>query len=351
MATWRRRKASDITVMWADFGQGKTHSLLHLMDGVSSEPRDVTIHYVQLPPLTTGSPFVALYRQIMYGFPLDELGARVFTHYQKSPLSLFTDSVRDRTVVQLLWVIGTSSPGKEAATRWLRAEPVTRSALSALSIGGKALVLPPPPKTAQECQNTLDALLRIATDFPSPLVGEVILLVDEFQRIGELSPKKRVEVCDALHLIFNSHPQGLRLVLAFAGGLPEIVEHVLTADLQSRVSSRLNLPPMSVAEGRDYFDALIAAYGHRAVSAEPGDRGAYSAEAVRLILDLAEPSGYNLSPRKINIAADILTNEVLNERGLDGLDPDAPISADEVRAAAERARLELTGSLHGDNVS
>src|SRR4051794_12213479 len=112
---WARRKASEITVLWADFGQGKSHSLMHLQHDVEASTRRASVHYVQLPPLTTGSPFVALYRQLMLDFPLDYLGSQVFEHFKSNPMQLLRADGGDKTVLQLLWIVGTNSPGKSAA--------------------------------------------------------------------------------------------------------------------------------------------------------------------------------------------------------------------------------------------
>jgi hypothetical protein len=337
LSRWRRRPASEITVMWADFGQGKTHSLYYLAQQLSHS-EDVT-HYVQLPPLTTGSPFVALYRQLLRDFPLESLGHKVFEYFRNSPMDLFrigTPSIRP--ILQLLWIVATNSPGKETALRWLRGDKVPPRDLPNLSIAGKSLSIGPAPTTAQDCQNTLDALISVVTDFPKPSSRNFILLIDEFQRIGELPPRKRIEVCSALHLLFNRHPDNLRLVLAFAGGLPEIVDAVLTPDLLNRVNGRLDLPPLSLHEGSDYIESLLAQYG------APDLNAVYSPDALTKILRSAAID-HELSPRRINVAFDLVTNAVLDRRTAAGDPDDAPLSGIEVDRALAGSREALSVQL------
>ena len=332
---WERRSASEIAVIWADFGQGKTHSLFHLAGAARKAPRQL-VHYVQLPPLTSGSPFVALYRQLLRDFPLDLLARRVYERFQASPHDLARAGTPGiRNLIQLLWIIGTNSHGRDVAIRWLQAERIPPRQLDALLIGGRPIGIGPAPNSAQDCQNVLDGLMTVATDFPTARSGNVVLLIDEFQRIGELTYRKRVEVCDALHLLFNRHPEGFRMVLAFAGGLPEIVPNVLTSDLVSRVNSRMDLPPMSMEEGREYLSELLASYGH-ASDAKPF--GPYDRASVDLLLGLAAVAA-ELSPRRINVAFDVVSNAALDARG--DAQPTEDFSLDEVQRAATLLRGEL----------
>jgi hypothetical protein len=342
LASWRRRRASDISVVWADFGQGKTHALLHLENSLADRPGTI-VHYVQLPPLTAGSPFVALYRQVLRDFPLDTLARRVFDRYKDGVQQIFSaPKPGERQIHQLLWLIGTAGPGRDLANRWLRGDRVTASETVDLMIAGKRLSIGASPQSAQDCQNVLDSLLQTAIDFPEPDSGEVVLLIDEFQRVGELSPRKRTEVCDALHLLFNRRPQGFRLVLAFAGGLPEMVDNVLTHDLGARVTARIALPPLTPSQGESYLTDLVTAYAATPYGSETPFP--FEPQAVSALVEAADPAGEALSPRKINITADLVANEVLEQRRVTEA-KDSPITREEVLAAADSLGAHLASTL------
>jgi hypothetical protein len=330
--------------MWADFGQGKTHSLLFIQNALAQQS-GISILYVQLPPLTSGSPFVALYRQLMRGFPIDTLARRIFDHFQRSPLELFRNgTTSERTIYQLLWLVATQAPGNDSALQWLQGEKVRASDLGSLSIAGRKLSVPGAPTTAQDCQNVLDTLVTIATSFPSGRSDQLVLLVDEFQRIGELSSAKRIETCNALHLLFNRHPQGLRLVLAFAGGLPGVVDSVLTPDLQSRVHSRIDFPSLSKTDAREYLAELLAKY--RAVPTDSEELYfPFEPLAVDHLIDLADPENQGLSPRRVNILFDRVTNGVLDDRAADPRGKQTTVSLAEVRKAVDRIGPELRAKL------
>ena len=341
LSRWSRRPQSEINVMWADFGQGKTHSLLYL--AARATDASCQTHYVQLPPLTSGSPFVALYRQVMRDFPLHDLGRRVYDYYKASPMELpRAGTPTTRSIIQLLWLIGTQAPGADAAGRWLRAERIPSAELRSLMIGGKIIGIGSPPSSAQDCQNALDALVSIIVDFPQEGTGVFLLLIDEFQRIGELTPRKRIEVCDALHLLFNRHASGLRMVLAFAGGMPEIVPAILTDDLISRVNARIDLPPLTLSEGAAYLGELLSSYG---IDEPLG--GPYSRSAVNKILALVAVDGH-VSPRRINVGFDLVTNEVMDRRVSQRIELSSQISDIDVDRALPAVRNHLVVELGED---
>ena len=93
LARWKRRRASEICVLWADFGQGKTHSLMFLKNRLDAIDGYV-VHYAQLPALSSGSPFFAVYKQLMREFPLETLGRVVFSHFERSPMAMFQTESR-----------------------------------------------------------------------------------------------------------------------------------------------------------------------------------------------------------------------------------------------------------------
>ena len=63
---------------------------------------------------------------------------------------------------------------------------------------------------------------------------------------------------------------------------------------------------MTQPEGQEYLASLVRAYLER------GEPFPYEKAAMRRIVRIADPMGDELSPRRINITADLLTNEVLS---------------------------------------
>ena len=322
LARWRRRPKSEINVIWADFGQGKTHTLMHLDKAIKSTD-DWLSHYVQLPPLTSGSPFVGFYKQLMLEFPLEEIASLVFERFRRRPNQLFEyGRSLDRSVVQLLWMIHTRTPGYDVAVRWMRGDRVPASAIRRLMISERLLNVPASPTRPADCQNVLDALISIYADFSESGSAQFILLIDEFQRVGELGQKKLVEFCDSLHLIYNKHSLHLQIVLAFATGAPEMINLILTPDLRSREDSRTGFPALTLDEAIQYVEELISIYGYQGASS--AYIGPYEREGVKEVLRSVSKVA-DLTPRRINLIFDRLSNDYLDDNELDSLDDDVNI--------------------------
>lgn len=325
---WQRRPKSEINVIWADFGQGKTHTLLHLLDKINQN-ESTLVHYVQLPPMSSGSPFVNFYKQFMLEFPIERVAEVVFERFKKQPMQIFNyGSSLERSVIQLLWMIRTKSQNSDVAINWIRGERVPLTVLRKLMIGDKPVNIPASPTKAADCQNVLDTIIKIFTDLTPGTTKQFVLLLDEFQRIAALGPKKGTEFCDSLHLIYNKHPQHLQFILAFATGAPEMINSILTPDLRSREDSRTGFPDMSVDEGIQYFAELLSTYGY--TSPQPGYFGPYHQDGVREVLE-AIIERTELTPRRINVIFDQITNLALDEKEAINLDENTLITSEEIR--------------------
>jgi hypothetical protein len=239
----------------------------------------------------------------MLDFPVDEIAKRVFNRFEQNVRNIFTTaSPSVRLLNQLLWLIGTNAPSAGSARQWLRGERVPSQALRTMRIADRPLDVPAAPRTAQDCQNVLDGLITIALTKDGIQQQRFVLLIDEFQRAGELDEKKLKEVCDSLHLVYNRHPEGLRLVLTFASGSPAAVASSMTRDLKSRVISVIGLPAMLRQEASDYVRDLIrtnAQEPERIVAWHP-----FSADSAGIVLKYAYEVSRRPSLRIVNIVFD-----------------------------------------------
>ena len=354
---WEYKKASEIDIFWADWGQGKSHTLFHLETLLSGDSSTL-VHYVQLPPLTgVSQPFKALFDQIMIEFPLDTIATKVFDYFEpnNNMTQLFSTSVRSAWpshVLQLLWLIKTRGPASYIAERYLRGQRVTQRELNQLRIGDRVVHVPPAPKTAQDCQNILSDLVKIVVNFPRASTGHFVLLIDEFQRIGALGQNKMKQICDSLHLIYNSNPNCLRFLFAFATGDPQNLRFAITGDLLSRVSNVFGLPPPTQEELTLYVNELLKAYE---VTPDKGqDPSAFVPNAAQMLCDYA----YDLSDgyctlRNINLVFDKCFFWIIEERGLRTETSPieayrGPVSIEEVSRAIETLDSEIKITLSGD---
>ena len=351
---WEYKKASEIDIFWADWGQGKTHTLFHL-DTLLPTDSSTLVHYVQLPPLAgVAQPFKALFDQIMMEFPLDDIATKVFAFFEpnNNMAQLFSPAVRNAWpshVLQLLWMLKTKGPGSYIAERYLRGQRVTQKELNQLRLGEKVIQVPPAPKTAQDCQNILSDIIKIVVNFPENSSSEFVLLIDEFQRIAALGKRKMQQVCDSLHLIYNANPKCVRFLFAFATGDPQSLRFSITGDLFSRVSNVFGLPPPSREEVITYVRELLSAY--RISPAYEDDSIAFDPEALRLLCDYAYDlgSGY-CTLRNINLVFDkcffwIIENRRFGTESSNTEETQGPVSSGEASHAIEILHSEIKAAL------
>lgn len=354
---WGYKKASEIDIFWADWGQGKSHTLFHLQSLLSRDSSAI-VHYVQLPPLAGMSqPFKALFDQIMLEFPLGTIATKVYDHFEPDNnfAQLFSPAVRNTWpshVLQLLWMIKTKGPGSYIAERYLRGQRVTQRELNHLRVGDRVIQVPPSPKTAQDCQNILSDLVKIVINFPNPSGSQFVLLIDEFQRIAALGQNKMKQVCDSLHLIYNSNPNCLRLLFAFATGDPNSLRFTITGDLRSRVSNTFGLPPPSREEVTLYVKELLRSYQIEQQNQQEFDP--FDPAAAKLLCDYAYDTadGY-CTLRNINLVFDRCFFQIIEDRRLtsdDSLTGEArgPISLIEVSRAIESLDSDIKATLSSD---
>jgi len=341
---WGLRDRSEINVIWADYGQGKSHTLLYMLGRLQS-PK-IVAHYLQLPAVSSGSPFVRLYEQIMRDFPFALLADEVFARYKSAPMNLFSEpSASQRYLVQMLWLIGTRAPGSDVAERWLRGMRTVQAEHKELIVGGKRIALPGAPRTAPDCLRVLDDIVWATTESPISNGRLLVLLIDEFQRIGSLSRTKGGEVCDSLHLLFNRHPRRFHLLLSFATGLPQGIPLVLTKDLINRVSSRVGFRPLTHAEGRGYVQELMRQFAEQAGLSSGTDFGPFESKAVDFLLERATHESLGLSPRRINIMFDLVTSQIVHSRADKDGALDSQISQKDAREAFDSIREQVTSDL------
>jgi len=353
---WKVKPGSEIDLFWADWGQGKSHSLFYMENLLPSDESNI-VHYMQLPSLAgVAQPFKALYDQLMAEFPLDDLATRVYKHFEpgNNMNQIFSSQVRrawPSHVLQLLWMMKVKNQGSFIAENYLRGYKVTQRELNQLQIGGTQIHLPPPPKNAQDCQNLLSAVVKIATTFPAS-GGQCVLLIDEFQRVGSLGINKMKQVCDSLHLIFNSNPRGLRMILTFAISDPQAIPTSLTGDLVSRVTDRMSLPPMSQTEVQIYMQELLQA--HQCELGGVPNSAPFDEAGLKLLSEFA----YNASdgndnlctPRKVNMVGETILLQAISARN-ERANQSGPIDLftfDEVRQAIDECDRDLRARITGD---
>ena len=293
-----RPSSSTLHLLWADFGAGKTHTLLYLKQLASLETTSRVIPIYAVLPRASRS-FVDIYRAIIQGMGFDcllDAYIRVRRNSQNS------NEVRR--------MLSDNSPGlftafealrlgndfiRETSTRWLSADAsLTRGELNAASLPGKI-------RTTDEALPVLCAVTKLLLRDSS----RVLLMIDEFQRVGMLRRAYLDEINAGLHTYFNDCPRGLSLVLSFSFGSKNNIVHHLNDELRSRADpSTFSIPALDAQSANQFLADLVDA------SEAPDKPVNVSEEVYRTIVGYVAEKGI-ISPRELMHAANFVFSEAL----------------------------------------
>ncbi len=326
---WKMQFApkSGLHLLWANFGMGKTHTLFHLQHLCQQTQGRLIPVYAVMPKQVRG--FLAVYRAVASELPYDFLGeqlVKVGSSWSGS-LTLHHMFSRSPGVVSALLAIRSGDAEKGTTARqWLIAQPgLTARHLRAVGVTYRI-------KTPEDAINALTALTRLAT-FESHPPTKLVIMLDEYQRIGELRSRVLSEVNAGLHSYYNEHPTGLEIILSFSFGREDNVAYLLSDELKSRAEPQsISLDVPSQAEGTEFIRDLLAQF-----RLHEEKRWAYpfSAEAVETIVKhIARIKA--LTPRRLMLYANHVLLESQFARGPDRTDE---ITAEEVRELLADPRL------------
>jgi hypothetical protein len=281
-----RVSTSQIVLMWASFGAGKTHALMFLRRLASTDEK--------LEPLYVVTPrgirnFVDLYRAISTA--AIESGAAAAAGRR----ILLQDSLPNSDVERALRQLASGdNEGAQLAASWLRAERTTARDRQALGLAG---TLDTPTGASEGLQKLVHALQSNGS--------RLVLLLDEVQELAELG-RKLDECVGGLHKLFDSTPHGLTLVLSFTTGSQGTLRAILGDTLWDRVGQTIALPALTEQEGVEFVTGLLD------VEQLPeGPTQPFAAEAVAEVVRQVAAGQALLTPRSLIRAADRVLREAL----------------------------------------
>lgn len=299
---------SGLHILWANFGMGKTHTLYHLRflcQQIKDTPQIIPI-YAVMPKRSTG--FLELYREIVQGFPYDFLRKQVqkIGSNHKGSVTLHPMFQRSPGVVKALLCLNAEDIElTTVAMQWLTAQPgLSTSQLNLIGVSSRI-------RTPEDAINALSALTSLACYDPDPQkTNRLLVMIDEYQRVGELRPRVAAENNSSLHTYFNEHPSGLQLVLSFSFGKKENVDYLLSSELKSRAEPQaINLDVLSPTEAVEFIRDLF-----RQFRCQEDNRWSYpfTPAAVDKIIETIA-SKKTLTPRRLMM----YFNHVLEQCSLD----------------------------------
>ena len=187
-------------------------------------------------------------------------------------------------------------------------------------------------KTPEDAINVLSSLINLSV-WGGKQQRQLLLMIDEFQRAGELRPHIISQINSSLHTIFNAHPTGLQLLLSFSVGKKENVDYLLSAELKSRAEPlAINLDVLTREEAAAFLADLLGQFRIKPDPANPVFP--FSPLGVNNILhSIAQKK--SLTPRRIMQYA----NYILSEHLVNAGDSSDEISNQEILSLLESPQL------------
>jgi len=241
--------SSTLHLLWADFGAGKTHTMLYVRQlALSGTYGNILPVYLMLP--RESRSFIDVYRAVVKSIGIETL----VETYRKIPresrggvYSVMYQVSKD--LPKVFDALDGSEAMMQSAQRWIIADAsLTRRETYAASLPDKI-------RTTDDAVYALSVISRllIAGGFQ-----RVLIMVDEFQRAGFLRKEKQNDINAGLHTLFNNCPKGLSIILSFSFGSAKEIKHYLSKELADRANLRtLEIPALGENEGREFLQDLI----------------------------------------------------------------------------------------------
>jgi hypothetical protein len=309
------RPDSTLDLLWSNFGGGKSHALYHIVHLLSVEAPQFIPLFIEIPEQIRH--FMDLYRRVVPAMPW----ARIAPFFVDSKtVGINADLQRAARVI-----VHGNSAEREVATEWLA--------------GGHVHL--------RELRNYTGISARLendvqATDVLSDIVKvlatnkiRLVLLLDEFQRLGVLQDRYRSAILSNLRSMFSRNPTHFSVVAAATTRIEKTALDLLPQELKTLMGMRpsISLPEMSEDEAYEFVVERFKCFrpaGYRGGATDPiGD------DAVRATIAFVNnQTTARLIPRTLLQALSWIydeadgskgisrdeTNRLLNELSWDSLD-------------------------------
>jgi hypothetical protein len=244
---------SSLHLLWADFGAGKTHTLLYLRQlALAEDSRLVYPVYVALPK--DARSFIEMYRAIVSNITIDKL-MEVYSGLPKSN-KVFTsknpyigEKLQALSRVFKALKMG-SDVMKQTAQKWILADKsLSRQEFVSASLPDKI-------RDDDDAINALSGIARLLTSCHFKL----LIMIDEFQRAGLLRREFQNKIQAGLHSFLNNCPKSISIILSFKFGSASEMQDYLSPELVDRADPRtVQITTLKPEEAEEFLKDLIDA--------------------------------------------------------------------------------------------
>lgn len=242
---------SSLHLLWADFGAGKTHTLLYLRQLALSKYSGLVYPiYLTLPK--DARSFIDVYRAIVSSITVDKL-MDVYSKLPKdSQVFVSTNPFLGERLKTLSKVFKALNMGsdmmQQTARKWILADQsLSRQELISASLPDKI-------RNSDDAINTLSGISRLLISCHYRL----LILIDEFQRAGLLRRGIQNDIQAGLHTFFNNCPKGVSMILSFKFGSEREIRDYLSSELEDRAEPQtITIPILKPEEAEEFLQDLV----------------------------------------------------------------------------------------------
>ncbi|MFC1560031.1 hypothetical protein ACFLZ2_05045 [Candidatus Margulisiibacteriota bacterium] len=282
--TLERREQSTINLLWAWYGEGKSHTLKHICYLCHTTFCDLLPVYIEFP--RTIRSFLDLYVYFITG-----LGEKVIKE-------LAAEGGADESFVTIY-------PEFSKALKLMRSKSLPQQRMGAKWIMGNTMLSPSARKLGlnRPIENSDDAvramtcimkMVKLSTKY-----HRILWMIDEFQRIRTEKPDIYEDINTGLHSVYNACPNNLSLFLSFSVRQQQNIFSLLSKEIIDRIGIQkiIAIHPLSAKESLTFVSDLMHEF-----RIDPGAVDSpffpFEEDAVKFIVSLIEKNS-ELKPRAI----------------------------------------------------
>lgn len=280
--TLSRRADSSLDLVWANLGSGKTHTLLHFSYLLQQDSKQSFVPvFMEMPEQVRN--FVDIYRRIIGELPLEHLvKVLAMSPRGKLPRNL-------ERAANVLSANGNSAE-KDIVRSWLYAEKPHLSLLRGCSNIGERI------DGDLAATEILQGIVK-AFEYAK---CRLVLLIDEFQRIGVVKPPVRDRILSSLRTVFSRSPRYFSVILAIQSRMEQSALDLVPPELKTLMGRKpsISLPEMNVQEATDFILGRFRCFRPEGYTGDPA--APFQGQTIQTMLSyMSEKANIPLSPREI----------------------------------------------------
>jgi hypothetical protein len=231
---------SQILLLWADYGAGKTHALRH-MEYLARSVDGLVPLYVATPKGIKS--FLDVYHAIIDAAYKSGILATIGRELFNATMNREVQADVDRAIVRIPTYDERTA---KIALSWLAGDRVSAADLRDIGIS----------RRLESTSDAVDALNRVIGLIRGSGKRSLVLFLDEVQELTDL--KKRLpEAVGGLHKVFDRNTEGLTMIFSFTLGNQDTVRTIIGDALFDRASIGVRLPELEFDEAAALVSGLI----------------------------------------------------------------------------------------------